>query len=170
MTSATGLFQLLLSPLLSRSAMAFFLLLFFLCTVLFFKSRSRPTLHLVSGLLALVCLIYGLFILFLAFAFGHSDGSLTELSGEVVEWSTDGDTSLSSFVVQTRHPVGGGLPAPAAGGRGGLRLLPKGPPDPHRPGWQNAGRFFRRSDLHHRPSDAECLCSVRRDGDRPDTV
>ena len=53
MTSATGLFQLLLSPLLSRSAMAFFLLLFFLCTVLFFKSRGRPTLHLVSGLLAL---------------------------------------------------------------------------------------------------------------------
>ena len=103
MTSATGLFQLLLSPLLSRSAMAFFLLLFFLCTVLFFKSRSRPTLHLVSGLLALVCLIYGLFILFLAFAFGHSDGSLTELSGEVVEWSTDGDTSLSSFVVQTEE-------------------------------------------------------------------
>ena len=42
MTSATGLFQLLLSPLLSRSAMAFFLLLFFLCTVLFFKSRGRP--------------------------------------------------------------------------------------------------------------------------------
>ena len=81
MTSATGLFQLLLSPLLSRSAMAFFLLLFFLCAVLFFKSRSRPTLHLVSGLLALVCLIYGLFILFLVFAFGHSDGSLTELSG-----------------------------------------------------------------------------------------
>ena len=38
MTSATGLFQLLLSPLLSRSAMAFFLLLFFLCTVVFFKS------------------------------------------------------------------------------------------------------------------------------------
>ena len=103
MTSATGLFQLLLSPLLSRSAMVFFLLLFFLCAVLFFKSRSRPTLHLVSGLLALVCLIYGLFILFLAFAFGHSDGSLTELSGEVVEWSTDGDTSLSSFVVQTEE-------------------------------------------------------------------
>ena len=103
MTSATGLFQLLLSPLLSRSAMAFFLLLFFLCTVLFFKSRGRPTLHLVSGLLALVCLIYGLFILFLAFAFGHSDGSLTELSGEVVEWSTDWDTSLSSFVVQTEE-------------------------------------------------------------------
>ncbi len=103
MTSATSLFQLLLSPLLSRSAMAFFLLLFFLCTVLFFKSRGRPTLHLVSGLLALVCLIYGLFILFLVFAFGHSDGSLTELSGEVVEWSTDGDTSLSSFVVQTEE-------------------------------------------------------------------
>lgn len=103
MTSATGLFQLLLSPLLSRSAMVFFLLLFFLCAVLFFKSRGRPTLHLVSGLLALVCLIYGLFILFLAFAFGHSDGSLTELSGEVVEWSTDGDTSLSSFVVQTEE-------------------------------------------------------------------
>ena len=78
MTSATSLFQLLLSPLLSRSAMVFFLLLFFLCAVLFFKSRSRPSLHLVSGLLALVCLIYGLFILFLAFAFGHSDGSLTE--------------------------------------------------------------------------------------------
>lgn len=103
MTSATSLFQLLLSPLLSRSAMVFFLLLFFLCAVLFFKSRSRPSLHLVSGLLALVCLIYGLFILFLAFAFGHSDGSLTELSGEVVEWSTDGDTSLSSFVVQTEE-------------------------------------------------------------------
>lgn len=161
MTSATGLFQLLLSPLLSRSAMAFFLLLFFLCAVLFFKSRSRPTLHLVSGLLALVCLIYGLFILFLAFAFGHSDGSLTELSGEVVEWSTDGDTSLSSFVVQTEEGDRFGvlmtgqaivLPSDTLSAEDFLRQPPeawwspssaKGAADPHRPGWQNAGRFFR---------------------------
>lgn len=103
MTSTTGLFQLFLSSLLSRSAMGFFLLLFLCCAVLFFKCRGRSLLRMVSGLLALVCLIYGLFILFLAFAFGHSDGSLTELSGEVVEWSTDGDTSLSSFVVQTEE-------------------------------------------------------------------
>ena len=103
MTSATGLFPLLLFPLLSRSAMVFFLLLFFLCAVLFFKSKARPALHLASGLLALVCLVYGLFILFLAFSIGYSNrnGRLTELSGEVVEWSTDGDTTLSSFVVQT---------------------------------------------------------------------
>ena len=103
MTSATSLFQLLLSPLLSRSAMAFFLLLFLCCAVLFFKCRGRSVLRMVSGLLALVCLVYGVFILFLVFAFGHSDGRLTERSGEVVEWSTDGDTALSSFVVQTEE-------------------------------------------------------------------
>ena len=45
MTSATSLFQLLLSPLLSRSAMGFFLLLFFLCAVLFFKSRGRSAFY-----------------------------------------------------------------------------------------------------------------------------
>lgn len=103
MTSTTGLFQLLLSALLSRSAMGFFLLLFLCCAVLFFKCRGRSLLRMVSGLLALVCLVYGVFILFLVFAFGHSDGRLTERSGEVVEWSTDGDTSLSSFVVQTEE-------------------------------------------------------------------
>ena len=105
MTSATGLFPLLLSPLLSRSAMGFFLLLFLCCAVLFFKSRGRPILRMVSGLLALVCLVYGLFILFLVFSIGYSNGNgrLTELSGEVVEWSTDGDTALSSFVVQTEE-------------------------------------------------------------------
>lgn len=103
MTSTTGLFQLLLSSLLSRSAMGFFLLLFLCCAVLFFKSRGRSVLRMVSGLLALVCLVYGVFILFLVFAFGHSDGRLTERSGEVVEWSTDGDTALSSFVVQTEE-------------------------------------------------------------------
>ena len=103
MTSTTGLFQLFLSSLLSRSAMGFFLLLFLCCAVLFFKCRGRSVLRMVSGLLALVCLVYGVFILFLVFAFGHSDGRLTERSGEVVEWSTDGDTSLSSFVVQTEE-------------------------------------------------------------------
>ena len=103
MTSTTGLFQLFLSSLLSRSAMGFFLLLFLCCAVLFFKCRGRSLLRMVSGLLALVCLVYGVFILFLVFAFGHSDGRLTERSGEVVEWSTDGDTSLSSFVVQTEE-------------------------------------------------------------------
>lgn len=105
MTSATGLFPFLLSPLLSRSAMGFFLLLFLLCAVLFFKSRGRPILRMVSGLLALVCLVYGVFILFLVFSIGYSNdnGRLTELSGEVVEWSTDGDATLSSFVVQTEE-------------------------------------------------------------------
>lgn len=125
MTSTTGLFQLFLSSLLSRSAMGFFLLLFLCCAVLFFKCRGRSVLRMVSGLLALVCLVYGVFILFLVFAFGHSDGRLTERSGEVVEWSTDGDTSLSSFVVQTEegdrgaaappHPV----LSPAGAGAGG---------------------------------------------------
>ena len=105
MTSTTGLFQLFLSSLLSRSAMGFFLLLFLCCAVLFFKCRGRSLLRMVSGLLALVCLVYGVFILFLVFSIGYSNGNgrLTEQSGEVVEWSTDGDTSLSSFVVQTEE-------------------------------------------------------------------
>ena len=140
MTSTTGLFQLLLSSLLSRSAMVFFLLLFLCCVILLFKCGSRSVLRMVSGLLIMICLVYGLCILFLVFAIGYTNGRQAQLSGEVVEWSTDGDTTLSSFVVQTEDGDRFGvlmtgqtviLPsdtlsaedfsAPAAGGRSGLR-------------------------------------------------
>ncbi len=189
MTSTTGLFQLFLSSLLSRSAMGFFLLLCLCCAVLFFKCRGRSVLRMVSGLLALVCLVYGVFILFLVFAFGHSDGRLTERSGEVVEWSTDGDTVLSSFVVQTEEGDRFGvlmtgqtvvLPSDTLSAEDFLRQPPegvvvsvlgkKGRQTLTAQDGRTLAAFSCGSDLHHRPSDAECLCSVRRDGGRPDTI